>query len=151
MLIMVSFSSNEFFMEPNNIFYLNYNQLKQTLGGRTLFRWPSRSALPNGAFCSDDLAQEHYRLRHAVSMAGLWPTTERNHISYWNYNLIEAHSGWSHAVWWPSRSSLPNDARSSDDLSAVHYWMVFLRLGRVASFLRATLTKFRKTHSLPKL
>ena len=33
-----------------------------------LFQWPSRSALPIGARCSDDLDAWHYRLMHAVPM-----------------------------------------------------------------------------------
>ena len=39
----------------------------------------------NGAHCSDDLAAAHYRLAHAVPMVGLRPTTEPNHIFYWDY------------------------------------------------------------------
>ena len=49
-------------------------------------------ALPIGARCSDDLAAAHYRLAHAVPMVGLWPTTEPNHIFYWNYNRLKARS-----------------------------------------------------------
>ena len=50
------------------------------------------------ARCSDDLAAVHYRLVYAVPMVGLWPTTEPNHIFYWDYNRLKARFGWSHAV-----------------------------------------------------
>ena len=40
----------------------------------------------------------YYRLAHAVLMVGLWPTTEPNHIFYWDYNRLKARSGWSHAL-----------------------------------------------------
>ena len=55
-------------------------------------------ALPIGARCSDDLAAAHYRLAHAVPMVGLRPTTEPNHIFYWDHNRLIARSGWSHAL-----------------------------------------------------
>ena len=63
--------------EPNQIFYWDYNRLKaqsgrlHALGGRTLFRWPSRSAVTIGARCFDDLAAAHYPMAHAVLMVGL--------------------------------------------------------------------------------
>ena len=57
-----------------------------------LFRWPSRSALPIGKLCSDDLVAAHYRLVHSVLMVGIWPTTEPIHIFYWDYNQM-SHKG----------------------------------------------------------
>ena len=36
--------------------------LQRTTDWRTLYRWPSRSALPIGSHCSDNLAAAHYRL-----------------------------------------------------------------------------------------
>ena len=90
---------------------------KYTLGGRMLFRWLSRSPLPTGPRYSDDLAAAHYQLSHAVPMVGLRPTTEPNHIFYWDYNQLKARSGWLHALGgrmlfrWPSRSALPIGAR----------------------------------------
>ena len=117
------------------------------LSGHTLFQWPSRRTLLNGASCSDDPAAAHYLIAHIVPMVGLWPTTEPYHILFWNYNRLKlalggrtlwvsARFGWSLAVlmttpqhtteWrtvfrWPSHSALPNGARCSDDLAAAHY------------------------------
>ena len=53
--------------------------------------------------CSDDPAAAHYRLANTVPMVGLWPTTEPNHIFYWDYDQLKAswvvaRFGWSHAV-----------------------------------------------------
>ena len=62
--------------------------------------------------CSDDLAAEHYRLAPAVLIESLWPTTELNHIFYWNYNRLK-HSLGDRTLWVA--------ARCSDDLAAAHY------------------------------
>ena len=73
------------------------------LGGCTLWVIARRS---------DDLATAHYRLAHAVPMVCLWPTTEPNHIFYWNYNRLK-HSLGDCTLWVV--------ARCSDDLAAAHY------------------------------
>ena len=64
------------------------------------------------ARCSDDLAAAHYRLAHAVPMVGLWPTTEPNHIFYWNYNRLK-HALGGRTFWVV--------AHCSNDLAAADY------------------------------
>ena len=65
-------------------------KLQRSTEWQTLFRWPRRSALPNGARCSDDLAAAHYWLSHAVPMVGLLPWNDPNRSFYWDLNRLKA-------------------------------------------------------------
>ena len=78
---------------------------------RMLFRWSSRSVLPIGAHCSDDLATAHYRLAHAIPMI-FGPQLNLTTFS------IGMTIHWKHAM---GGCTLWLYSCCSNDLSAAHY------------------------------
>ena len=62
---------------------------QRTTRRRTLFWWPSGSALPNGALCSPDQDTAHYRIAHAGSMA----LPQRTNHTNFSTNICFMHMG----------------------------------------------------------